>query len=100
MAWYVKNSGGKTHPVGQKKPNAWGLYDMHGSVWEWCWDWYGNTLPGGTDPVGPASRSGRVFRGGGWGNDAYGCRAANRYYDTPDGRGYSVGFRSVLPLGQ
>lgn len=64
-AWYKDNSGEKTHPVGKKKPNAWGLYDMHGNVFEWCQDYYGqpSTDPA-TDPMGPKSGSDRVFRGG------------------------------------
>jgi sulfatase modifying factor 1 len=66
-AWYGENSGGKTRPVGQKKPNGWVLFDMHGNVWEWCQDWYA-AYPVGTaiDPGGPLRGSGRVHRGGGW----------------------------------
>ena len=100
MGWYDQNSGKQTHPVGQKKPNPWGLYDMHGNVWEWCWDWRDAKLEGGTDPVGPASGSSRVFRGGSWGRFAFRCRAANRYGYYPSGCGNNIGFRAVLPPGQ
>jgi formylglycine-generating enzyme required for sulfatase activity len=77
--WYGGNSGKKTHPVGQKTPNAWGLYDMHGNVWEWCADWYGNYSSGSaTNPMGPSSGSDRVARGGSWISDASICRSAFR----------------------
>jgi formylglycine-generating enzyme required for sulfatase activity len=79
-AWYGDNAGGKTHPIGQKKPNAWGLYDMHGNVWEWVQDWYGPYTAGAAvDPAGPPSGSHRVMRGGSWRSDAGYCQAANRY---------------------
>jgi formylglycine-generating enzyme required for sulfatase activity len=79
-AWYDQNAGNTTHPVGQRKPNAWGLYDMHGNVWEWVQDWYGAYAAATvTDPQGPASGSDHVFRGGGWSISAGPCRAAYRY---------------------
>jgi len=100
-AWYSANSGGQTHPVGQKRPNGWGLYDMHGNVWEWCLDWYGNYPGGGvTDPKGPGSGSYRVVRGGSWGPGGRGCRSAFRGGYAPGDRGSLFGFRAVLAPGQ
>jgi formylglycine-generating enzyme required for sulfatase activity len=96
-AWYDKNSGSTTHPVGEKLPNGWGLYDMHGNVWELCADWYGdypNTAV--TDPTGPTRGSYRVIRGGGWGIDAADCRSAYRSGRSPDRRRNSLGFRLAL----
>jgi serine/threonine protein kinase len=100
-AWYGDNSGGQTHPTGQKKPNGWGLYDMHGNVREWCQDWYG-AYPGGPvrDPLGPRVGDarvgwgcGRVIRGGGWHCIAMYCRSGGRSMEIPGYRGINVGLR-------
>ena len=93
VAWYKDNSGGGTREVGTKRPNAWGLHDMHGNVWEWCADRYASELKGGVDPRGAASGTYRVYRGGGWHNDAFGCRVAGRADDSPSYTGRNVGFR-------
>ncbi|MCU0784785.1 MAG: SUMF1/EgtB/PvdO family nonheme iron enzyme [Verrucomicrobia bacterium] len=92
---------GRTTTVGSYAVNAFGLYDMHGNVWEWCQDWSG-TYPGGSvvDPGGPDSGSYRVLRGGGWGLDGYGCRSACPGDGNPAYRGRVVGFRVVLASGQ
>ena len=120
MAWYNKNSGEKTNPVGRKKPNAWGLHDMHGNVWEWCADhWYGSyaDAPEDGSQRGDAlgeydvdrskwgeeghirrlyNTSHRVVRGGSWHYSSLACRSANRYYHTPDYKLNYLGFRPVL----
>ena len=93
VGWYDGNSDEKTHPVGEKKPNELGLYDMSGNVWEWCLDWYESTPAGALDPLGSASGSLRVPRGGSWINLARYCRSADRISNTPDYRNYSLGFR-------
>jgi formylglycine-generating enzyme required for sulfatase activity len=93
-AWYGRKFGDCTHPVGKKKENGWGLYDMHGNVWEWCSDWWGD-YPSGTvtDPTGPSSGSNRVFRGGCWGILPGCCRSAYRFWVGPGHSRINLGFR-------
>jgi formylglycine-generating enzyme required for sulfatase activity/TolB-like protein len=91
----------KTAPVGSLKPNDWGLYDMHGNVWEWCSDWYADSYANAksVDPAGPDSGSGRVLRGGGWPSGPLYCRSAFRDWDPPVSRHYNFGFRVVVLSG-
>ena len=98
VAWYEGNSSGKIHSIKSKQPNAWGIYDMHGNVWEWCSDWYGDYPSSGVqaDPVGPASGTERVFRGGSWYNPYAQCRSASRSSRPPGSRFDNLGFRPVL----
>jgi formylglycine-generating enzyme required for sulfatase activity len=107
--WYNGGSGNSANgddslgsaKVGSYLPNAWGLYDMHGNVWEWCLDWYESAPAGALDPPGPASGSYRVLRGGSWFYYARHCRSANRCYYTPTYRGYhGGGFRVFLSPGR
>jgi len=89
-----------TSPVGTFAANGYGLYDMAGNVFEWCWDWYGTPYAGGADPRGPASGSNRVIRGGSWGINAYYARCAFRRDFYPGDTFSSIGFRVVLAPGQ
>jgi len=101
ICWYGDNSGGTTHPVGQKKPNRWGLFDMQGNVLQWCLDWYGNySLADITDPLGPTKGILRVDRGGSWFTSAMGCRAACRLGNYPATRASNHGFRVALSQRQ
>jgi formylglycine-generating enzyme required for sulfatase activity/predicted Ser/Thr protein kinase len=95
--WYNKNSSEQTHPVGEKKANAWGLYDMHGNAWEWCEDWYG-AYPSSAvaDPKGPATGSNRVLRGGSWGIRSLDCRSAHRDQSSPSDRFVIFGMRLIV----
>ena len=89
--WYKSNSSSQTHDVGTKQPNPWGLYDMHGNVWEWCLDWYASSLSGGSD---------RAHRGGGWSNNASFCTSSYRSYGNPSYEFHYTGFRLARALNQ
>lgn len=96
-AWFAGNSGDTTHPVGKKLPNAWGLHDMHGNVWEWCQDWYGEyPKEVAVDPAGTFRGTSRVLRSGSWHDFAWVCRASYRDVNDPGIRNGNFGFRVAL----
>jgi len=101
IAWHGRNSANQTHPVGQKQPNSWGLYDMLGNVWEWCQDWYDAAYykkfgeAAAIDPRGPPEGEFRVLRGGSWYKYLWFLRVSSRFWDRPDGHYRHVGFRCV-----
>jgi formylglycine-generating enzyme required for sulfatase activity len=101
VGWYSAISDDKSHPVGQKTANAWGLFDMHGNVWEWCGDWYEAEYPAKvlTDPTGPSDTTDeRTLRGGSWWDEAGLCRAGKRNMNAEDEKYNTVGFRVVLEV--
>ena len=101
VGWYCANSGNTTHSVGQKEPNAFGLYDVHGNVWEWCQDWADEKYYAASPPVnpsGPAEGSERVSRGGAWHNIPHCCRSSYRAWAVPGETGHNFGFRVVVSL--
>ena len=97
IAWFLDNSGNKTHTVKGKSPNELGLYDMSGNVWEWCADWYGRYATSSqTDPTGVDEGMYRVLRGGCWNSNDWYCRVSNRSFNNPDHGSNGYGFRLVL----
>ena len=100
IAWYQGSADAQPHPVGLKAPNAWGLYDTSGNVWEFVSDWYDEDYYADSpaaDPPGPSSGPGRIRRGGGWYYNAYSCRVSKRSYSYQENPGAGEGFRLVLP---
>jgi formylglycine-generating enzyme required for sulfatase activity len=99
--WYKGTNVQKTQEVGRKTANAWGLYDMHGNVREWCWDWYGSySSAAQTDPGGPSSGTNRLVRGGAWSSEGDELRSAARRFYSPSVRNDDIGFRVVsISLG-
>ena len=98
FAWFSCNSNSSSHPVGQKQPNGFGLYDLHGNLWEWTADWWGCSFPPtGTEPHCASTGSARVIRSGSWSSIPNNSQASYRYNVSPTFRDYSIGFRLVLP---
>jgi len=95
-AWFEPNSAGHAHEVAERKPNSWGLFDMHGNLWEWCEDYYGPYLGRDAAPGEPAAARFRCVRGGSWADKSKNCRSALRYQASPDDKDEFIGFRVLL----
>ena len=101
--WWCRNAVNSTHPVGLKEPNPYGLFDVHGNVWEWCEDVYNSDFyathdAAGPNPIATSGSGSRVMRGGSRGNGASRCRSAGRFMNFPQDTGNSIGFRPVFFL--